>query len=311
MTETRHIVVAINPTASFGRSRDVGPRVAAAIAERGHAVTELVAGDFAGLQRRVAEAVAADPTALVVVGGDGMVSLGVGAVAGTDVPLGIVPSGTGNDMARGLGIPQHDPDRAVAIILDALEREPAVIDTAVATWTDERGEPTSRRVAGVVSCGFDALVNERANRMRRPRGASRYTIALVRELARLRPLRTRIEHDGGVIEMPTVLVSVANARFIGGGMEVAPSARLDDGQLDLFVVRALPRLRFIRLFPTVFRGEHTGLPEVTLLRTSRARVAADGIVAYADGERLGPLPVEVAVDPGSLRLLAPLRPEAR
>jgi len=298
-------VVAINPTASFGRSRDVGPRVAALLAERGHAVTELVAGGFDELQTRVAEAVAGGPSALVVVGGDGMVSLGVSAVAGTTVPLGLVPSGTGNDMARGLGIPQHDPERAVEIVLDALHRPARIVDTGIATWRDADGVETARRFGGVVSCGFDALVNERANRMRFPRGASRYTLSIAFELARLRPIAYRIEHDDGVLETEGMLVSVANNRFIGGGMEIAPQASIDDGMLDLFVVRRLSRARFVRLFPKVFRGEHVDEPEVTMLRTRRARVEAVGVVGYADGERLGPLPVEVAVDPASLRLLAP------
>jgi len=295
-------VVAINPTASFGRSREVGPRVAALLAARGHIVTELVAGDFVSLQDRVADALASEPTALVVVGGDGMVSLGVEAVANTGVALGIVPVGTGNDMARGLGIPEHDPARAVEMLLDALTRDPRVVDTGVAEWSGGG----RRRFAGVVSCGFDALVNERANRIRFPKGASRYTISIALELAKLKPIPYRIEHDGGVIETEGMLVSVANNGFIGGGMWITPEAQLDDGMLDLFVVSRLSRVDFLKIFPKVFKGEHVDDPRVTIVRTRRARVEADGIVGYADGERLGLLPIDVAVDPGSLRLLAPL-----
>ena len=294
-------MVAINPTASFGRSRDVGPQVAALLAARGHVVTELVAGDFASLQHRVADAVANEPTALVVVGGDGMVSLGVEAVANTDVSLGIVPVGTGNDMARGLGIPEHDPATAVEMLLAALAAGPRTVDTGVAEWSGGG----QRRFAGVVSCGFDALVNERANHIRFPKGASRYTISIAFELAKLKPISYRIEHDGGVIETEGMLVSVANNGFIGGGMWITPEARIDDGLLDLFVVSKLSRLEFLKIFPKVFKGEHVDDPRVTIVRTRRARVEADGIVGYADGERLGKLPIDVAVDPGSLRLLAP------
>lgn len=300
--EQRRIVVAINPTASFGRSRGVGPRVAAMLAERGHLVTELMAGDFASLQARVADAVVGQPEALVVVGGDGMVSLGVEAVANTTVSLGIVPVGTGNDMARGLGIPEHDPATAVQMLLDALEREPRIVDTGVVEWSGGG----QRRFAGVVSCGFDALVNERANRIRFPKGASRYTISIAFELAKLKPISYRIEHDDGVIETEGMLVSVANNAFIGGGMWITPEAKLDDGLLDIFVVSRLSRVDFLRIFPKVFKGEHVDDPRVTIVRTRRARIEADGIVGYADGERLGLLPVDVAVDPGSLRLLAPV-----
>ncbi|MGE3448918.1 MAG: diacylglycerol kinase family protein [Microbacteriaceae bacterium] len=303
-TTPRRLAVAINPSAAFGRSRDVGPRVCELLRAGGHEVDELVAGSYAELADRVREAVAGGPDALVVVGGDGMVGLGAESVAGTPTALGLVPVGTGNDTARGLDIPSHDPSRAVGLLLESLEAGGRMIDVGTASWTGERGAE-QRRFAGAVSCGFDALVNERANRMRRPRGSSRYTISIALELARLTPIAYRIEHDGGVLETEGMLVTVANNRFIGGGMEITPEARIDDGLLDLFVVSRLTRIQFLRIFPKVFSGTHVGDPRVTILRTRRARVEAEDVVAYADGERLGPLPVDVAVEPGALRLLAP------
>src|SRR5690606_37907859 len=152
----------------------------------------------------------------------------------------------------------------------------------IAQWHED-GRPQRRRFLGAVSCGFDAIVNERANRMRRPRGASRYTIALVAELARLRPIDYRIEWDGGVIEQTGALVAVANNRSIGGGMRIVPEASMTDGLLDLFVVEALGRVEFLRLYPLVFSGLHADDERVTILRTRRARVEASGVVAYADG----------------------------
>lgn len=275
-----------------------------ALRAAGHDVVALQASSYADLADRVREALTRPADALIVVGGDGMVGLGVEALAGSAVPLGMIPIGTGNDMARGLGIPQHDPDRAVTLLLAALEEGATTIDTGEATWTDEGGA-RRRRFAGAVSCGFDALANERANRMRRPRGSSRYTISIVRELARLNPIRYRIEHDDGVLETEGMLVTIANNRFIGGGMNITPDARLDDGLLDLFVVAPMTRIQFVRIFPRVFSGDHVDDPRVTILRTRRARIAADAVVAYADGERLGPMPIDVTVEPASLRVLAP------
>ncbi|RFA22718.1 diacylglycerol kinase family protein [Subtercola boreus] len=294
------LVVAINPTASFGSTSGAGARVVERLRFDGHAVTELRATDFRALAAAARAAVADHPDALVVVGGDGMVSLGVNIVGGTSVPLGIVPTGTGNDSARGLGIP-FEFDASMAALRSAFERGPRTIDLGYLTHAG--GEMW---FASALSAGFDARVNERANHMKRPRGASRYTIALLVELLRLRPRRYTLEVDGVRRTVDSVLLAVANNSSIGGGMMIAPDARLDDGLLDLFIVDPISRVRFLRLFPKVFKGTHAGLPIVSLSRVREVTVAVNSgdIVAYADGERVGPLPVTVSVRAGALRVLA-------
>jgi diacylglycerol kinase (ATP) len=129
-------------------------------------------------------------------------------------------------------------------------------------------------------------------------------VALLRELATLKPRQYRIKADGRDLDVEAMLVSVANNSSLGGGMRIVPDADLSDGRLELFVVARMSRLRFLRMFPKVFRGEHTGLPEVSIVPVSSVRIEADDTVAYADGERIGPLPVEVTVVPGALRVLA-------
>ena len=299
----RTLAVAINPTASFGRGREVGPRVVALLRERGHVVHELVEPSLEAVRAAAAARLASGVDALVVVGGDGMVNLGVELTAGTGIPLGIIPSGTGNDMARGLGIALDDPEAAVHGMLAALDRGPRVIDAA---RIDYGTGPSagSRRFACVLSAGFDAIVNERANRMRRPRGRSHYTIALLVELARLRPIDYRLVVDGVEHRERALLVSVGNNTSLGGGMKVTPAALLDDGLLDVMLVRPLSRLAFLRIFPRVFAGTHVTDPRVVTMRGRRIRIEADGIVAYADGERIAPLPIDVDVEPGALRVLA-------
>ncbi len=303
--------MAINPNASFGKTRQVGPAVVAALRARGHEVLPLSAPDFDGLVRVARRSLGSDPAtdALVVVGGDGMVNLGVNLVAGTGIPLGIIPAGTGNDFATGVGIPTHT-DAATAFLCDALEREPRVVDAARVTGPGldvpadgpDSSEP-HRWFAGVLSAGFDAAVNERANRMRRPKGASRYVIALVAELLTLKTRRYRLDIDGERVEVDSCLLSVANNTTIGGGMKIAPDALLDDGLLDVFIVQPVSKLRFIRLFPRVFSGTHAGLPIVEFRRARRVSVDAQGIAGYADGERFGDLPLEVELVPGALRVL--------
>ena len=308
MTTTKplNLVVAINPTASFGKGRTVGPAVVQTLRALGHDVTSLQEPDFEQLLAAGHRAVASKPDALVVVGGDGMVNLGTNLVARSKVPLGIVPSGTGNDMARGLGIPHDNAEAAIETLVEALARPPRVIDAALVRYIDdETGQPDERWFACVLSAGFDAIVNERANRMRHPKGASRYQIALGLELMKLKPIPYRLTLDGHVIETTGALISVGNNVSLGGGMLVTPDAKLDDGLLDVLVVQALSRVSFLRIFPSVFKGEHVKDPRVTIHRAKRIRIESDGVVAYADGERFSTLPIDIEVVPGALRILAP------
>ena len=289
----------MNPAASFGRNRAVGPAVVERLVHAGYEVSMLREANFELLRREAESAFAQGTDALVVVGGDGMVSLGVNLVAQTGVPLGIVAAGTGNDLARGLGLPYDDPAAATDALVAALERPTRRIDAGVVrhgqlrTW-----------FACVVSTGFDAVVNERANRMTRPRGPSRYTLALLGELATFRPRTYAITIDGVRREQKAMLVSVANNASLGGGMRIVPHAELADGLLDVFIVHPLSRAGLLAVFPKVFRGEHTDHPAVEFVQGSRITIEADHIIAYADGERIGPLPIDVEVVPGALSVFA-------
>jgi diacylglycerol kinase (ATP) len=302
-TKSLSLVVAINPTASFGKGRDVGPAVVQTLRALGHEVTSLQEPDFEQLMESGRRAVAAKPDALVVVGGDGMVNLGANLVAKTKVPLGIVPSGTGNDMARGLGIPFDNTESAIRALVAALDRKPRPVDAGLVHYVDDDGAASERWFACVLSAGFDAIVNERANHMTRPRGASRYIVALGLELARLKPIHYRLVLDDSVIETTGALISVGNNVSLGGGMKVTPDAKVDDGLLDVLVVKALSRISFLRIFPRVFEGTHVTDPRVSIYPARRIRIEADGLIAYADGERFGRLPIDIEVVPGALRLL--------
>jgi diacylglycerol kinase (ATP) len=304
-TKPKRVVVAINPTASFGASRDVGPAVVQTLRAMGHEVTSLTEPDFDSLLVTARAAVRSKPDALVVVGGDGMVNLGVNLLAGTRVPLGIVPSGTGNDMARGLGIPHDDTEAAIRFLGEALERPSRAIDAVRVRWTDDDGSLEERWFGCALSAGFDAIVNERANLMRHPKGPSRYILALLAELVRLNPIHYRVELDGEPLEVDALMVSVGNNVSLGGGMKITPDALVDDGVLDVMIVKPLSRFSFLRIFPRVFQGTHTSDPRVVMRRAKRIRIDADSrLVAYADGERIAPLPLELEVEPGALRVLA-------
>jgi diacylglycerol kinase (ATP) len=287
----------VNPTSGRGAGGRTGVEALALLRAAGADVLDLSSVDARGALAKGRAAVAAGAVdAVVVVGGDGMVSLGTNLCAGTGIPLGIVAAGTGNDNARALGLPVRDAAAAVERILEGGTR---AVDAARHTLPS--GE--HHWFLGVLAGGFDAVVNERANRWRRPRGSLRYTVAMLRELPFFRAIPYAIELDGRRMETEAMLVAVGNGPAYGGGMRVTPDASFDDGLLDVLVLHKVSTPQFLRVFPQVFSGTHTGHPQVQVLRARQVRLEARDIVAYADGERFGPLPMTVEVVPGALTVL--------
>ena len=237
-------------------------------------------------------AVAAGVWALVVVGGDGMVHLGAQAVAETGTHLGIVAAGTGNDVARYLDLPRRDPAAATDRVIASTPRR---IDVARSGGT---------YFVTVLAAGFDAVVNERANTMTWPRGQMRYNLATLAELRTFQPIGYTLDLDGRSHRLDAMLVAVGNGPSFGGGLRITEGAVLDDGLLDVVVIRPMSRPGLVRAYPKLFRGTHVHLPQYEHHRVREVTVAAPGIVAYADGERVGPLPLTVSCVPGGLSVLA-------
>jgi diacylglycerol kinase (ATP) len=155
----------------------------------------------------------------------------------------------------------------------------------------------------VLGAGFDAAVNDRANRMSWPRGRRRYDLAVMAELRSYRPLPFVLTLDGQARETEAMLVALGHAPSYGGGMKVCPGAVIDDGLLDVVVVGPMSRTTFLRLFPRVFKGRHVDHPAVQVHRAASVGLAAPRANAYADGEPLGALPVSSTVVPGALRVV--------
>ena len=303
------VALAVNPTAGKGRSVAAGAMVADGLAAAGIEVLALSGGSASELAAAARGAIGTGVDALVVVGGDGTVHLGTGVVSGTATPLGIVAVGTGNDIARELGLVVGDPARAAQDVVAALAAGSVRAVDAVRCSAGAGGADGDRWFAGVLAAGFDALVNERANSWSRPRGHLRYDLAILRELPVLRPRHYRIDLDGELWETDAVMAVVANATCYGGGMRICPDAVIDDGLLDVLVVLPVSRTAFVRIYPRVYKGTHVGDPRVVVRRARRVEIASPGIVAYADGERMAPLPLTCEAVPGALRVLVP--PAAR
>ncbi len=299
---TLRVGLAVNPTSGRGLGRRAGSRAARVLRAAGLDVVALTAAGGPELADLTSRALArGDLAGLVVVGGDGMVNLGVNATAGGTVPLGIIAAGTGNDVARGLGLPVRAPEAAARAVVDGLASPRRRRFDAVRCRTSSG---MLAWYAGVLGAGFDAVVNERANRWSWPRGRLRYPLAIARELPVFRPRRYRLELDGEAWETSAMLVAVANCPSYGGGMRICPAARPDDGLLDVLVVGPISRTELIRIFPRVYAGTHLRHPGVVVRRARRVSVTGDDIVGYADGERLARLPVHCEIVPGAVPLLA-------
>jgi diacylglycerol kinase (ATP) len=293
----RHLVVAINPQASFGKNQGAGHTVIDQLVAAGHDVVGIQEGSYQDLHTKTQAALRKD-SVLVVVGGDGMAHLGVDLATQAGIPLGIIPAGTGNDLARHLGIPLGSISAATAHFLAA--KKARKIDVAVSKGPEGEEAP----YVCVLSAGFDAIVNERANAIKFPKGRHRYTVALLIELWKLKPLSYQVSIDGKDFSGEYLLVAVANSQSFGGGMKVTPEASLVDGLVDVLLLKPLGRLEFLRIYPRVFKGTHVTDRRVIIARGASVRVDARGVIAYADGERMGPLPVEVRVAPLALQVFA-------
>lgn len=289
----------VNPAAGRGAGRRALPRLQALTADVGVRL-EVTRGldDFAAC---VARAVAEGAERLLVAGGDGTLHHAVQVLAGSATALGILPLGSGNDLAGTVGVPRRLADALRTALAGPVRRL-------------DLGRVDGRWYAGVAGVGFDSEVSHvAAEQVRFLRGRLIYPWAVVRALASFRPPLVVLEHEGpegeGRFEGRVMLVAFANTHRFGGGMRIAPEARPDDGLLDVVVVRRMSKLRLLRLFPRVYRGTHLGLPEVETFRVRRMRVWLEReMTVYGDGEPMRPVTgegAEVEVVPGALRVVAP------
>ena len=295
---SKRIGLVVNPTSGKNRGMSLGLEVAHRMRAAGHEVLDLSDETYAAARDRALGAIAQGIDVLAVVGGDGMAHLGINLVAETKVPLALIAAGTGNDIAHGLGLPVHDPVRAADLVTTGV---PRAIDAV--RHVDEHRR--TQWYGGVLGAGFDSLVNERANTWPWPKGKMRYNLAILRELPLFRAIPYVVTVDGVRHETSAMLVAVGNGPSYGGGMHVLPDAQVDDGLVDVLVLHEISTVEFVKVFPKVFKGAHVGHPAVEILRGREVRLEAAGIVAYADGERFGPLPLTVEAVPGAVTVLAP------
>ncbi|MFD6447923.1 diacylglycerol kinase family protein [Promicromonospora sp. NPDC060204] len=337
MTEqVGHIAVLVNPASGHGVGADSGHVAIERLRARGAHVKVYQGADERETVALGRRAVDERPDVVVVVGGDGTVSSVLGPVLASGIPLAVIPGGTGNDLAREHGIPLDDAAAAADLALDGARRQ---VDTGTVTAADG----TVRHFVTVLCAGLDSRTNERTNRMTWPRGPARYLAAVYLEWLRLRRFGYRLELTGEaaaggagsgaagpagtepagtgpagvepagapasglrVLEQDGYMLAIGLTRTYGGGVPICPGANPADGLLDVTLVQAMGRFRLLAFDALIKAGTHVERPEVTTLRASAVRLAAPaGLVTYADGEPMGPVPVTVEARRRSLTLCVP------
>lgn len=297
--EIAKVTALTNPLSGHGTAVHVAEVAIARLHARGVEVNEIIGDDAQDARHLAAAAIERGTDALVATGGDGVISNALQVLAGTDIPLGIIPAGTGNDHAREFGIPTKDPEAAADIVADGWTQ---TID--LGRIRDGNGH--DKWFGTVAAAGFDSLVTDRANRMSWPHGRLRYYVAMLAELTQLRMLPFRLVLDGTEeIDTDITLAAFGNTRSYGGGLLICPDADYTDGLLDITMAHTASRTTFVRLFPTVLKGTHVRLDEVTTARANTIHVECPGINVYADGDYACPLPAELSAVPGALRILCP------
>ena len=274
----------INPKSGSGRGNKVGKLVKQELKAFGIQYLDVSAGSAQKSQENLKSKLQENQKfeGLFLIGGDGTVNLAVQELVGSGLGMALIPAGTGNDFARTLNLKLKNPEQ---LIKHYLSSRPSLIDV---------GKVGDKYFVDVLSTGFDSMVNERANAMKKIKGRAKYNISMLLVLSTFKPKSYRFSIDGFSFESKAMLIAVSNGIWYGGGMKVTPDAKIEDGLFDILILSPVSKLEFLKVFPKVFSGKHTTHPAVKFSRGRSVEIDSDA-VAYADGERVGPLPVKARV----------------
>ena len=295
-------IVFVNKSAGRGRAGNYAHRVRTILQDRGFAATFVETSSRNELQTLAAKAIAGGARLLVAMGGDGTLQ-GLAQVAlPHDVTLGILPSGGGNDFARALGL-GSDPVQAAMTLLDGQARAFDVLHAKTANGKEHI-------YLGGGGIGLDAAAAQyAADHYQTWPGRWRYVASALRAYRNFKPLHVRLEFpedDLPCIEADVLLAGALNTPTLGAGLRLAPDARIDDGMLDVAVLKYLPFRSVLRLIPRVLRNGEVRSPALSNVRARKIRIVCDRpSIFHGDGEILGPAPVEIEVLPKAIRIVAP------
>ena len=291
--------VILNPAANRGKAKAVGAKVFQYFAEAGIPVvnlsgeTALAATEKANIMIR-----SQDLSGIVAIGGDGTSQLGMNLAVPNQLPLGLIPAGSGNDQVRELGISLTDTKAAVDNIIASLD-DPRRVDAMKVSVSGREFWSL-----GSISAGFDALCATRANSLKWPKGPNSYVAALLLELPSFKAIKYHLDVDGEKRVIDAMLCGVANVKNFGGGMKISPNSEITDGELEVFILHQVSRGRLLRIFPTVYKGGHLKFPEIEIFKAKSVKISNDSFPVTCDGELVGNAPFSAEIHPGALRLLS-------
>lgn len=270
----------INPVSGQGKGTTVGTYVAGYLNQRKCEFTIITGNSSKAMSDHLQTFIqkTSNCEGIIAVGGDGLMHLIVQIAVPHQIPFTIIPAGTGNDFVRTLGWDLHE-------INDQLDRVTTSLPSPI-----DLGLVDGEWFGAILSTGFDSVVNEKANAMRWPKGTMKYNAAIAMELPRFAPRHYEITLDDRTLSTEAMLIAVSNGRSYGGGMLVCPNAEINDGLFDVMVLYPISKLEFMKVFPQVFTGTHVSHPAVEIVRSKSVSIESIA-VAYADGERVGQLPV--------------------
>jgi len=280
----------INPVSGQGKGATIGTYVAGFLNQKSIDYTIVTGNSSVALTDHLATFIEKNPDCegVIAVGGDGLLHIVLQKVVPAQIPFTIIPAGTGNDFVRTLGWDLESVDQQ-------LERVTTTPPTSI-----DLGLVDGEWFGAILSTGFDSVVNEKANTMQWPKGPMKYNAAIAIELPRFKPRHYEITLDDRTISTEAMLIAVSNGRSYGGGMLVCPNASITDGTFDVMVLHPVSKIEFLKVFPKVFAGTHVTHPAVEILRSTTVKIESKA-VAYADGERIGQLPVTAECISGAVQ----------
>lgn len=301
MAAPRATIIA-NPYAGAGRAHAIAVKAQAALVSRGIDATLHLPASLDALNAVAAQVCAdvsmTDAPTVIACGGDGTIHQVIQHVIPAGAPFGVIPAGTGNDIARALGFKKAG-EGLYQQLADSIHRNwVRLIDASRITL-----DGNSTWSLGVISAGFDSAINERANRMTFGRGTSRYLMALLAELRTFELHNYRVVMDGVPHNGAGLLIAIGNAGNYGGGMRICPEADMTDGLLNITWIEQAPRRTILRLLPTIFSGRHVNHELVHTYTAKEISLASESALIYADGERIGQPPVHIQVMPEAIKVL--------